>query len=134
LPRPPELSRGRLLLALMAGAAAGALSMAMVGFFPDGLTTQAFLDTVLWTFGLLVFTVPIALLVGLPAYGVLRSRDWLSPASVCVTGLLAGLATQVVMYGVSGQTVPLGFLMLGGFGGLVAAAVSSLLIFRRRET
>jgi hypothetical protein len=129
--RPPELPRKRLFFVLVAGAAAGALSMAMVGFFADGLTMQALIDTVLLTLWLLVFTVPIALLVGMPAYSILRNRDWLSPASVCITGLLAGLATQAVMYGMSGQAVPLGFLMLGGFGGLIAAAVCSLLIFRR---
>ena len=128
---PSELPRTKLWLALVAGAAAGAFSMAIVGFFPDGFTTQAVIDTVLWTLWLLVFTVPIAVLVGIPAFSVLRNRRLLNPAAVCITGLLAGLVTQTVMYGVSGQSIPLGFLILGGFGGFVAAAVASMLIFRR---
>jgi peptidoglycan/LPS O-acetylase OafA/YrhL len=132
--RPPKLPRKRLFFVLVAGAAAGAVGMAMVGFFADGLTMRALLDTVLWTFWLLLFTVPIALVVGVPAYSFLRNRDWLNPISVCVTGLLAGLASQVMMYTMSGQAVPLGFLMLGGFGGLIAAAVCSLLIFGRSNS
>lgn len=94
-------------------------------------TTQGLIDAGLMAVWFLVFTVPIALLVGFPAFSILRHRDLLSPASVCLTGLLAGMATIAVMYGVSGQPIQLGFLMLGGLGGLVAAAVCSLLIFRR---
>ena len=124
-------SRTRLISVLVASAAAGAFCMAIVGFIPNELTMQGVLDALLWALWFLVFTVPIAVLVGVPAFSILRKRDLLNPASVCTTGLLAGLATIAAMYGVSGQSIPLGFLMLGGFGGLVAAAVCSLLIFRR---
>jgi hypothetical protein len=126
---PSELSRTRLLLALVAGAVAGAFSMAMVGFLE--VTMQGFVEAFLWTLWLLVFTVPIAVLIGVPAFGILRSRGLLNPAAVCVTGLLAGLATQGVLYTISGQSIPLGFLVLGGFGGLVAGGVASLLLFWR---
>jgi hypothetical protein len=101
-------------------------------FAMQRLATQGLLDAVLWSLWFLVFTVPIALVLGVPGYSFLRNRRWLNPVSVCMTGALAGLATQVVMYGISGQTVPLGFLLLGGFGGLVAACVCSVLMFRRR--
>jgi hypothetical protein len=103
--------------------------MASVGFLE--LTMQGLIDAAFWVVWFLVFTVPIALLVGVPAFSVLRHRGLLNPASVCATGLSVGLATIAVMYGISGQSIPAGFLMLGGFGGLVAAAVASLLIFRR---
>src|SRR5712692_9938143 len=132
-----ELSQKGLLLVLVAGAAAGALSMAIVlaivplVFVPEELTIQGLLDAVLWALWFLVFTVPIAMLVGVPASSILRNRDLLNPASVCITGLLAGLATIAVMYGISGQSINLGFLVLGGFGGLVSAAICSVLIFRR---
>jgi len=130
-------SRKGLLLALVAGAAAGAFSMAIgmavvpLAFMPEELTMLGLLDALFWGLLFLVFTVPIAVIVGVPAFSILRNRDLLNPASVCTTGLLAGLATIAVMYGISGQSIPLGFLMLGGFGGLVSAAVCSLLIFRR---
>src|SRR5688572_6093310 len=133
---PSELSRRRLVLALVTGATAAALSMAIVMVVPQEvgmqrLAIQGLVDAVFLTLWLLVFTVPIALIVGVPGYYFLRKWRWLSPASVCITGALAGLATQVVMYGISGQTVPLGFLLLGGFGGLVAACVCSMFMFRR---
>jgi hypothetical protein len=136
---PSELPRTRLLFALVVGAAAGALSMALVMVIPQEvamrrLGMQGPFDAALWTLWFLMFTVPIALVVGFPAYSFLRNRRWLSYGSVCITGALAGLATQVAMYGMSGQAVPLGFLMLGGFGGLIAAAVCSLLIFRRSRS
>ena len=133
---PSELSRRRLVLALVTGATAAALGMALVMVVPQEvdmqrLAIQGLVDAVFWTLWFLVFTVPIALVVGVPGYYFLRKRRWLSPASVCITGALAGLATQVVMYGISGQTVPLAFLLLGGFGGLVAACVCSVFMFRR---
>jgi len=130
-----ELPRRQLFLALVAGAAAGAFSMAIVplALVPEERTTQGLIDAALLAVWFLVFTVPIALLVGVPAFSILRNRGLLSPASICITGLLAGLATLAVMYGMSRQSVSLGFLMLGGFGGLVAAAVCSLLIFRWRS-
>ena len=132
----PSVPRTRLLLALVAGAAAGALSMAIVMVVPQELAMQRWamqgvLDAIFGTLLFSVFTVPIALVVGVPGYSFLRNRRWLSPASICITGALAGLATQVVMYGIAGETVPLGFLLLGGFGGLVAASVCSVLMFRR---
>lgn len=133
---PSPLPWTKLLIALIAGAAAGALSMAMVMVIPQEVAMQRLarqgpLDLALWTLWFLVFTVPIALIVGVPAYSFLRNRRWLGPASVCITGALAGLVTQAVMYGISGETAPLGFVLLGGFGGLVAACVSSVLMFRR---
>src|SRR3954462_11904244 len=116
----PPLSRTRLFLILMAGAAAGALSMSLVPLIlvAEEHTAQGFLDAGLWGLWLLACTVPIAMLVGIPAFGILGNRGLLSPASVCITGLLAGLPTKALMYGISGQSVPLGFLILGGFGGL----------------
>jgi hypothetical protein len=135
---PFELPRTRLLLSLVAGAAAGALSMATVMVVPQELAMQRWamqglLDAIFWTLWFLLFTVPIAVVLGVPGYSFLRNRRWLSSISVCIAGALAGLATPVVMYGISGQTVPLGFLVLGGFGGLVAACVCSALMFRRRS-
>ncbi len=129
----PQLSRIGLFLILVAGAAAGAFSMSVVPLMlvPEERTAQGLLDASLGGLWFLAFTVPIALLVGVPAFSILGNRGLLSPASVCITGLLAGLATQALMYGISGQSIPLGFLILGGFGGLVAGAVCSLLIFRR---
>src|SRR5258708_23227448 len=124
-------SRTRLISALVAGAVAGSFCMAIVGLMPNELTMQGLLDALLWAVWFLVFTVPIAVLVGVPAFSILRKRDLLNPASVCATGLLAGLATIAAMYGVSGQSIPLGFLMLGGFGGFVSPAVCGPPIFRR---
>src|SRR5260221_3883894 len=107
----------RLISALVAGAVAGSFCMAIVGFIPNELTMQGLLDAFLWALWFLVFTVPIAVLVGVPAFSILRKRDLLNPASVCTTGLLAGFATIAAMYGVSGQSIPLGFLMLRGVRG-----------------
>ncbi len=93
---PTELSRRRLVLALVAGATAGALSMAIVMVVPQEvgmqrLAIQGLVDAVFLTLWFLVFTVPIALVVGVPGYYFLRKRCWLSPASACITGALAWL-------------------------------------------
>jgi hypothetical protein len=98
---------------------------------PAEHTVQGLIDTGLWAIWFLAFTVPAALLVGVPAFSLLRSRGWLNPGFVSITGLVAGLATIGLLYGISGQSINLGFLILGGIGGLVAGAVASLVIFRR---
>jgi len=128
----PELSRTRLFLILVAGGAAGAFSMSIVPVLlvPTELTMLGLLDALFLGVWFLAFAVPIALIVGVPAFNILGARGLLNPASVCITGILAGLATQVVMYGVIGHSFPLGFIVLGGFGGLVAAAFASVLMFR----
>ncbi|SRR5713101_6897356 len=128
-----EAPRPRLFLALVAGAVAGAFSMAIIplAIVPEERTMQGLIDAALSALWFLAFTVPVAVLVGVPAFSILRNRGLLSPASVCITGLLAGLATQALLYGISRQSIPFGFLMLGGFGGLIAAVVCNVLIFRR---
>jgi len=128
-----QISRSRLVLALVAGAVAGALGMAIVPLVlvSGERSVQGFIDVGLSSIWFAAFTLPIAFLVGVPSFISLRSRDLLGPTSVCITGLLAGLVTMALMYGISGQPIHFGFLMRGGFGGLVAGAVCSLVIFRR---
>lgn len=92
---------------------------------------QGLIDTGLLALLYSAFAVPIAVLVGVPAFHFLRHRGWLNTGSVCVTGLMAGSLTIVLLYATSAQSIPFGFLALGGFGGLVAGAVSSLIITRR---
>lgn len=130
---PSQISRSRLVFALVAGALAGALAMAVTPlvFSPAEHNVQGLIDTGLWAVWFSAFTVPVALLVGVPAFTLLRRRGWLNAGFICVTGLVAGLVTIALLYGISAQSIQLGFLALGGFGGLVAGGVSSLVMSRR---
>lgn len=92
---------------------------------------QGLIDTGLLAVWYSTFAVPVAFLVGVPTYHFLQHSGWLNTGSVCLVGLVAGLLTIVVLYGTSAQSVPFGFLALGGFGGLVAGGVSGLIIMRR---
>jgi hypothetical protein len=107
------------------------MAMAPLVLSPAELNVQGVIDTGLWAVWFSAFTVPVALLVGVPAFGLLRRRGWLNAGVICITGLTAGLGTIAVLYGISSQSINFGFLVLGGFGGLVAGAVSSLIVSRR---
>ena|SRR5687767_9468524 len=100
-------------------------------FMPAEHNVQGLIDAGLLATWFSVFTVSVALVVGLSAFSFLRHRGWLNAGFICATGLGAGLLTIAVLYGISAQAIQLGFLVLGGFGGLVAGGVSSLVMSRR---
>lgn len=75
------------------------------------------------------FTLPISLLVGLPAFSFLNKRAFLRPITVMAIGLSSGL---VIAFAFGGFHEPVSFLFYG-FGGLLSASVCSLIIFSRSK-
>ena len=125
-----RISQPHLYAGLVIGAAAGAYGMALANFalwssraFSFAVVGYAVLHALMY----FSFTLPISLLVGLPAFSLLDKRALLNPVTVMAAGLMSGL---VIAFAFGGFDNPISLLFYG-FGGLLSAGVCSLIIFSR---
>jgi hypothetical protein len=88
-----------LVIGAMVGAIVGALPFTIVGFQPVGGVTQySFVPSnISFAAFVLLFTLPSAVIIGVPAYYLLAKRSFLNAWSVTVVGLLCSVALAAAL-------------------------------------
>jgi len=108
---------------VLAGTCASAQVLAMIHYQigPHGLNLDTLPYTPLLALTYLIFMLPTALVVGVPAYFMLRRLGWLNGWTVIGIGTLAGMAWALPAIG--RPLFPYDTFLFFGLGGFIASAI-----------